>query len=557
MNSAKERAKSLGIEIASRFPSSCDSPESARKGAEALASELAAGVLRPELAGCASAAIESFCSELASNPEMLRQGLSAGEPPALSGFLRRSLLARMAEHPEFEMHPDAGKELLRALSRPKSGSDSKTIENAIRKILDAHASSPAGEDPEMTLGQAMRACAQASVEKFKKQRLAKAEPANKGLVESAMPPQSGELAMSAKRRAPESHPECAIADKLETQAQNLNREQAKSMGAFSELCKTMAENCELAGKASASFLAGGLLWLAASLAPRVIGAFYKRDVARKERPFPADEALRLEYSAVCAADCYRDPIPGATTLIQTQGANLRRLGSYGVRGSSFGAAFYSGDGIAVLAFRGTEMTDRKDWISNLRQHFLGAQASAQYRQAKALCSDFLDNVLELALAGHAPKEIVIAGHSLGGGLAQYAALSCPGQIAKLRALGIHVHCAVFNSAALGPETCAELDAKGAGPLAEEIVTSYRASADPLNNRILGRGKIYGFEEEFESPEAPNATFSVASHAMNSVLEWARKKAREAVALAGGSLPSPDSGLAEMASPKASLKLRVA
>ena len=556
MNSAKERAKALGVEIAARFPSSCDSPESARKGAEQLAAELASGVLRPDLAGCASAAIESFCAQLAENPEMQRQGLSAGQPPALSGFLRRSLLARMAEHPEFEMHPAAGKELLRALSRPRSGSDSKTIENAVRKILDAHAASPAGEDPEMTLGQAMRACAWASVEKFKKQKLAKAYPELKNPFESAAP-KTSDLAAAAKRRSPATHPECAIADKLETQAQNLNREQAQTMGAFSALCKTMAENCELAGKASASFLAGGLLWLAASLAPRVIGAFYKRDVARKERPFPADEALRLEYSAVCAADCYRDPIPGAKTLIQTHGANLERLGSYGVRGSSFGAAFYSGDGIAVLAFRGTEMTDRKDWISNLRQHFLGAQSSAQYRQAKALCSDFLDNVLELALAGQAPKEIAIAGHSLGGGLAQYAALSCPEQIAKLRALGVRVHCAVFNSAALGPETCAELDAKGAGPLAEEIVTSYRASADPLNNRILGRGKIYGFEEEFESPEAPNATFSVASHAMNSVLEWARRKAREAVALAGLSLPSADSPQAEPTLPKTSLRLRSA
>ncbi len=97
----------------------------------------------------------------------------------------------------------------------------------------------------------------------------------------------------------------------------------------------------------------------------------------------------------------------------------------------------------TLAFAGTDVTDVRDWLTNVDQAIPNTRRSAipphQYREALAIAQRAVT-----AADRDANTSLVITGHSLGGGLAQYTA-------AKLGVRGV-----VFNAAALGLDTIRNL-----------------------------------------------------------------------------------------------------
>lgn len=95
--------------------------------------------------------------------------------------------------------------------------------------------------------------------------------------------------------------------------------------------------------------------------------------------------------------------------------------------TGFRAAIYTdGDGRHVLAFAGTNPTEFSDWVSNFRQG-LGFE-DEQYVQATRLA--------EAAEAAFG-DDLVITGHSLGGGLAAVAALATDSAAVTFNAAGLH------------------------------------------------------------------------------------------------------------------------
>lgn len=94
--------------------------------------------------------------------------------------------------------------------------------------------------------------------------------------------------------------------------------------------------------------------------------------------------------------------------------------------TGFRAALYTnGDGDHVLAFAGTDPTSLRDWAANLGQG-LGMDTS-QYNQAVALAKD-----AKLAFG----DDLVITGHSLGGGLASTAAIATDSAAVTFNASGL-------------------------------------------------------------------------------------------------------------------------
>ncbi len=66
----------------------------------------------------------------------------------------------------------------------------------------------------------------------------------------------------------------------------------------------------------------------------------------------------------------------------------------------------------ILVFKGTEPTSLQDWYTNFIQYFMGKE-TAQYSLAVQLVTNLLQD--------YPSNNIILTGHSLGGGLAQYSA----------------------------------------------------------------------------------------------------------------------------------------
>jgi len=83
--------------------------------------------------------------------------------------------------------------------------------------------------------------------------------------------------------------------------------------------------------------------------------------------------------------------------------------------------------VAVLVFRGTNFNELADWQANFRPLTNSADVWDQYEQVRALTPALVAG-LDAAYGGQ--ERVFAAGHSLGGGLAQHAGLSC-GRVEKV------------------------------------------------------------------------------------------------------------------------------
>jgi hypothetical protein len=142
-------------------------------------------------------------------------------------------------------------------------------------------------------------------------------------------------------------------------------------------------------------------------------------------PKPVDGEL-----AQLAAAVYNDEgaPPGWTKLSDEQlaaaGINPALLDD---PSTGFKAGIYMNDkGQVVLSYAGTSMTSWQDWKNNLGQGL--GWGAAQYTQAVALAQD-----AKLAFGDN----MVITGHSLGGGLAATAAIATNTTAVTFNAAGVH------------------------------------------------------------------------------------------------------------------------
>ena len=167
-----------------------------------------------------------------------------------------------------------------------------------------------------------------------------------------------------------------------------------------------------------------------------------------EKNHSAAERQRVADMGVLAEAAYQDgkkPPAGYSALSPAEAAKLAgpgfsvaKDGTVSLSGvkwaSGFDAVLYRNDrtGEITVAFRGTELTSIGDLATDVTQIGTGS-VPAQYKAA----ADLLRNVL----AG-TDGPVSVAGHSLGGGLAQYAvAANSPGSASRLSGY-------TFNSAGL-------------------------------------------------------------------------------------------------------------
>ncbi len=212
------------------------------------------------------------------------------------------------------------------------------------------------------------------------------------------------------------------------------------------------------------------------------------------------------------------PPQGWTRLSDDQ---LRSMGldpSMFRNGSGFEACLYqSDDGTVVLNFHGSDLRpdgdSLGDWQNNLSQYFGGD--SDQYRQAVDLARDVKE-----VYGG----QLVITGHSLGGGLASIAAVATD------------THAITFNSAAVNDRMLREvgLDPGSARSEADGLVGAYHLEGEILHSvqapaDALGGPKVMGTTYSVDNPNAVRNTIAgvlapssllsngVADHLMPSVI----------------------------------------
>jgi RHS repeat-associated protein len=152
----------------------------------------------------------------------------------------------------------------------------------------------------------------------------------------------------------------------------------------------------------------------------------------------------------------------ACGVYQGDGGDFDSLGINYNPKDGFAASLSKGsDGIYYLAFRGTELSDKGDLLSDVRQ--AAGFRDSQYDQAQQLAKQVYDVITKRG------DKVVFVGHSLGGGLATAASYATGGDAIT------------FNSAALG---IGERYGQGQRGLIE----AHTIITDPLtfvNNEILG------------------------------------------------------------------------
>ena len=153
--------------------------------------------------------------------------------------------------------------------------------------------------------------------------------------------------------------------------------------------------------------------------------------------------------------------------------------------------------LAVLVFRGTNYLEFADWMANTRPLTNNPWLWDQYEQTRALAPAVVAQI-EAAYGGRA--RIFAAGHSLGGGLAQHAALVCP-RIEKIFAFNSSPLTGYFDLAA---NTRQRPSTRRTYLVYEsyEVLTLFRAVPVYLNRFAKGTDTVvvrYNFATGLEAP----------------------------------------------------------
>lgn len=136
-----------------------------------------------------------------------------------------------------------------------------------------------------------------------------------------------------------------------------------------------------------------------------------------------EDAIQYEKAALLSMDVFNDSgAPEGFTRVSAE--DLKALGlnpaDFSVDDLGFDAALYRDDntGEFTLAFRGSEAGSyadiREDWFMTNAGQVLGSEVPASYEQARNLAGK-----VKAALG----DDVMITGHSMGGGLANYAAVA--------------------------------------------------------------------------------------------------------------------------------------
>ena len=147
----------------------------------------------------------------------------------------------------------------------------------------------------------------------------------------------------------------------------------------------------------------------------------KRRAEVGELPAPTSE----EYARSCTPDASGPlPLPGWVRWEDFPSSDLRRKAR---EVGLFVEVWEKRSSPPVIAavFRGTEFTSIKDWISNLRWflRFVPFYSDQYTLVARRVGQQVVDRLSQRT--GHQAVQLVAAGHSLGGGLAQHLAYSLP------------------------------------------------------------------------------------------------------------------------------------
>lgn len=207
----------------------------------------------------------------------------------------------------------------------------------------------------------------------------------------------------------------------------------------------------------------------------------------------ADEKQRTLTMAQLAGHCYLDGDVKDETIdnlgygiakngnlieqIKAAGFQVDASGAITLKGAEgFAASIYTGPGgETVLAFRGTEMKDVGDIATDIAQ--ASGSKSDQYEAASKLLGAVLANT-----SGH----ISVTGHSLGGGLTQYAmaANNLQGRVSGY----------TYNSAGLSDDTVKSLPASGIAAAGGALI-NVRNDGDPVSFFESHIGNIYDLGDE--------------------------------------------------------------
>ncbi|MGO1070850.1 hypothetical protein [Lysobacter sp. CA199] len=178
--------------------------------------------------------------------------------------------------------------------------------------------------------------------------------------------------------------------------------------------------------------------LEASYHPQLLGVTARPDPAANAAPDPASfdqqlrgqdpQAIDLEMAELAQA-VYKPDTKTVGDWTRLDGAQLTQAGidptSLENSDTGFRAGIYTdGDGKYVVAYAGSN--DVKDWLTNARQGI--GWDDKQYDQAVQLAQDAQQAFGE---------DMVIIGHSLGGGLAATAALATDTAAVTFNASGVH------------------------------------------------------------------------------------------------------------------------
>ncbi|MEM7246843.1 MAG: hypothetical protein AAF533_15935 [Acidobacteriota bacterium] len=150
---------------------------------------------------------------------------------------------------------------------------------------------------------------------------------------------------------------------------------------------------------------------------------YDVDELLSGQPYPELEELsrhaRLSYNVYCTKPGQLLSIPGWSRRKDCEVEPQRRKWTYNVSGLHY-EVWASDDGHrAAIVYRGTNPDEAGDWFANARwaTRFI-PRVQDQYLQAASVLDQVLAKIKESC--GESVR-ITVAGHSLGGGLAQHAA----------------------------------------------------------------------------------------------------------------------------------------